>query len=195
MARLNESRSSPHEPTVISAMRIKLTTGSSQNHPVAPIASAATTTPADAAASPSMCRKAPRMLTSLSRPATKPSAVPTLITMPTSATMSTVLLATGSVLLMRRIASSAIAPTAIRSRHALPSAARMEKRRSPYVWRAVGLRRASIVAPHARMSPSTSPKLWPASAVSASECDRTPKITSVTTNARFRLMPTAKARS
>ena len=44
----------------------------------------------------------------------------------------------------------------------------------PYVRRGVGSRRASTVPAHASTSASTSPRLWPASAISASECVRSP---------------------
>ena len=74
-------------------------------------------------------------------------------------------------------------------------AARMEKRRMPYVRRGVGPRLASTVPAQARTSPSTSPRLWPASEISASEFVRSPKPISATTNATLSPTPMAKARS
>jgi hypothetical protein len=67
-----------------------LTTGSSHCQPVARIVRPAMTTPSEIAASPAMCRKAPRMLRSPLRPDMKRSAVTALIAMPAAATQITV---------------------------------------------------------------------------------------------------------
>src|SRR5665647_3386913 len=72
--------------------------------------------------------------------------------------------ATGSATAMRAMASRTIAPTPISKAIPFTRAARIVARPSPYVWRSVGLRRPIAVAPHAINRPSTSVKLWAASA-------------------------------
>ena len=51
---------------------------------------------------------------------------------------------------------------------------------------------ASAVAPQARPRPTTSPTLCPASAMSASECARTPYVASTITKARLSAIPMKK---
>jgi hypothetical protein len=89
IARFTESFASPQLLHMMSAASSSETSGSIQSSPVAAMSRPATTTPADAAASPSMWMNAPRMLRSCSRPRMNASAVPRLIAMPTVATTDT----------------------------------------------------------------------------------------------------------
>ena len=109
----------------------RLTTGSSHSQPVIAMASAAITTPAETPASAAMCRKAPRMFRSSLLPFMNIRAVAVLMTMPMAATIITGPVWIGSGVAKRRMASQAMAPTAISSRAALPSEARMVPLRSP----------------------------------------------------------------
>ena len=94
----------------------------------------------------------------------------------------------------RRTASQAIAPIATSRSTALASAARIERAPQAVGARAVGRRRTSTAAPQASSRPSTSLRLCPASASSASESARSPKITSATTKPELSTTPMAKAR-
>ena len=109
----------------------RLTAGSSQSQPVQPITSAAAITPTVTPASAAMCRNAPRMLRSSSRPRMNIRAVPPLTSTPTPATQNTMPVATASGACNRWTASSAMAPMATSSSMALASAARIELRLSP----------------------------------------------------------------
>ena len=88
-------------------------------------------TPTVIPASAAMCRKAPWMLRSFSRPRMNISAVPPLTSTPTPATQNTIPVATGSGACRRWTASQAMAPMATSSSMALASAARIELRRRP----------------------------------------------------------------
>jgi hypothetical protein len=92
----SESRSRLQVPHTIRPTTTRLVSGSSQSQPVSRMTAAATTTPADTAASATMCRKAPRILRSPFRPEANSQAVAPLMTMPMAATIMTVPLATGS---------------------------------------------------------------------------------------------------
>ena len=125
-ARSRESRSNPQVPTAITATMTRLISGSSHSQPVAIIASAATTTASDTAASAAMCRKAPLMLMSRLRPDMNSSAVSPLMTTPIAATTTTSWPATGCGSAKRRIASQAMAPVTTSSSTALASEAMIE---------------------------------------------------------------------
>ena len=130
MARFTASRSTPHVVTVISAAIARLTNGSIHSRPVSTMATAASTTPAEMAASPAMCTKVARMFRS-SWPRTNSAAVSPLTTMPAPATQMTVAPATGEGDSRRSAASNAMAPTPISSTTALASAAMMVLRPQP----------------------------------------------------------------
>ncbi len=109
----------------------RLTTGSSHSQPVHHMAAAATTTPAEMAASAAMCRKAPRMFRSSLEPFMNIRAVAVLMTMPMPATIITGPVWIGCGSAKRRTASQAMAPTATSSTTALVSEARIVPLRRP----------------------------------------------------------------
>ena len=102
------------------------------------------------------------------------SAVARLTAMPTAATAITTLPSVAAGCASRNTASHAIAPVTSVSSVALASAARIDVPRSPYVKRELDARLTSTLASHASSRPSTSLRLWPASASSASESMRRP---------------------
>ena len=124
------SRRRPQVAQTITALMIRLTTGSSHSHPLNVITKPATTTPADASASEAIWTNAPRRLMSRLPPANS-QAVRPLITIPTAATIITVFPATGSGAPSLLIASHEIAPTITSRNAALNSAARMDEPRRP----------------------------------------------------------------
>ena len=115
---------------MIAAMT-RLATGSSQLQPNHSARPPATTTPAETSASAAMCRKAPRMFRSLSRPRMNSSAVAVLMTMPMPATTMIVTPSTVCGDCRRCTASQASEPIATSSSKALTKAARMLARFQP----------------------------------------------------------------
>jgi len=101
--------------------------------------------------------------------------------MPAPAIQAIVAPATGTGCDSRHNPSQAIPPVTTSRMIALASAARIELDRSPYVKRPLGCRRLSIAAPQDNPSASTSPRLCPASASSASDPDSAPKTASAAT--------------
>ena len=142
-----------------------------------------------------MCTNCERTFRSSPRPRMNISAVAPFTRMPAAATHMTVISTTGCGLTSRRMASTPMAPTLTSRIAAFTSTAKIELRPQPYVRRSVGGRRVSHAAPHPSSSPSTSPRLWAASASSAIELAATPNPTSATTKPRFSAVPIANARS
>ena len=75
-----------------------------------------------------------------------------------------------------------------------PAVRRALRADGPGVGRSFAPTVLRYAAAQATKRPSTSPRLCPASASSAIECDQSPKATSTTTNERLRETPMANAR-
>ena len=110
-----------------------LTIGSIHPIPVAMMATPASTTPTDTAASAAMCKNAPRTLASSLLPRIKRIAVTVFMTTPIAATAIMVNPATGAGSLSRQMASHRITAQAANSSTAFKKAAYMVARRSPNV--------------------------------------------------------------
>ena len=172
----------------------RLKAGSMRSHPVAATPSAPMTTAAEIAASPSICRKAPRRLMSSRWPRMNSQAVRPLIRMPVLATTVTIVesIATGAA--SRATDSNAIAPAAASRSAALISAASRPARRHPHVKRGLVGWRAAQAPPQASASARTSPRLCPASDSSAIESARQPAAASMATKPVFRTMAARNSR-
>ena len=121
------------------------------------------------------------MFTTPIRPRANSHAVTPLIRMPTAATAETVSPGTVAGSPKRFTASTEMAPIATSSSTAFASAARIVDPFRPYVKRFDGGVRASTAPAQATARPSTSDRLCPASASSATEPVHSPADASATT--------------
>ncbi len=172
--RSNDLRISDQVPTRIVSASTMLTTGSSHCHPVNTMNTPVIATPSASTASDARCRNALRRFRSFWPCVMKRNAAAALMTAPTAATAIIVRPSVGSGASRRRMDSHVRPPVTKSSTRAFATDATIVVRRNPNVRRCEGLSAASAVAPQERPRPRTSPKLCPASASKATECESTP---------------------